>query len=299
MKFDDYAISLGFTKNKNVYTLEVNDFKLYLKNYQYMILAIPSIFIPLNKPLNKEDIKDLQIAAYANACFMGKTSEAKDTLIVTLPEGNKQKEEKQKIIKEIITNVINILREKGYAPLNLCPICHKEASYDIFGDTYSPIHTECKNEYLNKLKDLSEKEKGFKPSYVLAVLLTILGTAIGLLPVILLAIFNHDYFTGLFALGPICGSLAQLLAKAPKKKTLAASLGAIILSLVIATLIFTIIYIPNAKNISIQDYIINDGAQGLRKIIFGSLLSFAGFGILRFLSKFKINYTEELKKFEE
>lgn len=299
MKFDDYAESLGFTKNKNVYILEQDGYKLYLKNYQYMILAIASIYIPLNKPLTKDLIKDLQIAAYANACFMGKTNQDKDTLIITLPEGNKQKEEKQKIIKEIITNVLKMLKENDYLPLEVCPICKKEATYNILGDNYCPIHEDCKNEYLTKLKDLALKEKGFKPSYVLAVVYTILGVLIGLTPAILLSIFINDYFTGLLALGPILGSLASLLAKAPKKKVLNATLGAIICAFVIAALVFTIIYIPNAKEITIGEYIINDGAVGLRKLIFGSILSFAGFGILRFLSKFKISYSDELKKFEE
>lgn len=299
MKYDDYAEALGFNKINKVYTLKLNGFHLYLKDYQYMILSIASIYIPLDKALTRDDIKDLQIAAYANACFRAKTLDQNDTLIITLPEGNKQKEEKQKIIKEIMQNVVTMLQEKGYKPLAVCPICKNEANYEAFGDNFIPMHEECKNKYLADLKEKSEKEKGFQFSYVLSVILAILGVCVGLLPVILLTIFINDYFTGLIALGPLLASLSTLLAKAPKKKALNIVLGAIIFVITLSTVLFTIFYIPNAKNIPLSEFIINNGAVGLRKIIFGSILSLAGFGILRFLSKFKINYTDEIKKFEE
>ena len=199
---------------------------------------------------------------------------------------------------EILNNVVNVLIEDGYKPLTICPICKKEASYNSFGDMFCPIHDECKNSYLNELKQKADSEKGFKTSYLLQILLSIIGTAIGLLTAFLLAFFIKDYFTGLLALGPILGSLATLLIKAPKRKAINIIISSIICFLVLGMVIFTITYIPMTTDTSIQSYIIDNGAIGLRKIIFGSILSFAGFGILRFLSKFKISYQEEIKKFE-
>ncbi|MCR5232151.1 MAG: hypothetical protein K6B64_05845 [Acholeplasmatales bacterium] len=298
MKFEEYAENIGFTLDNKVYQRDIKGYKIYLKNYQYMILSVPSFFIPLDKELTKEEIKILQDAAYANACFKGTTTTKGDTLIVTLPEGNKLKEEKQKIMDEILNNVIKTLEEDNYKPLSVCPICKNEASYSSFGDSFIPIHEECKNNYLNQLKEKANNQKGFKLSYLFAIILAILGTSLGLLTAFLLAFFNKDYFTGLIALGPILGATSTLLAKAPKQKVLDIIIGSIICLMVLGMVLFTILYIPSQTEVSIQSYIIDNGAIGLRKIIFGSILSLAGFGILKFLSKFKINYQEELKKFD-
>ena len=181
MKFEEYAEKISFSKIGNVYQRDIKGYKIYLKNYQYMVLSVPSFYIALDKEIEKDEIKVLQTAAYANACFKTSTANKGDTLIVTLPEGNKLKEEKQKIMEEILNNVINTLIEDGYKPLSICPICKKDASYDAFGDTFCPIHNECKENYLTDLKTKAVNEKGFKVSYLLSINYAIIGTVLGLL----------------------------------------------------------------------------------------------------------------------
>ena len=100
MKYDEYALSLGFTKHKNVYVLEMDGFKVYLRDWQYMVLTIQSFYIPLDRPLNKDMIKEIQFAALNNACAMASLGNKNDTLIITLPEGNKAKEKTQETMKQ-------------------------------------------------------------------------------------------------------------------------------------------------------------------------------------------------------
>ena len=295
MKFKDYAKDLGFEDKNNIYVKEVNGYTVYLKNFQYIILQVPSFYIPLDKELTKDELKELTEAAYQNACFVSTTSNKNDTLIITLPEGNKKKEYKQQIMNEILDNVTKKLIKFNYHKLTICPICKKEALYNNFGQDFIPIHDECKNKYIEEIKTKIKEESGFRFSYILEILLSIIGISIGLIPSILLLIFTGDYFTGLLALVPILGVLLSLLPKAPKRKDLSIVIGTMISLVVIGMIIFTVIY--SNSNIE-ESYLLIDGGKGIRKIIFGSIISLAGFGILRFTSKFKKNYKDELKKFE-
>ena len=63
MKYDDYATLLGFQKIKNVYVLNKEGYSIYLRDWQYMVLNIPSFYIPLDKEITKDAIKALQIEA--------------------------------------------------------------------------------------------------------------------------------------------------------------------------------------------------------------------------------------------
>ena len=169
MKFKDYATYLGFEEKNNIFVKEVNGYTIYLKNYQYIILEVPSFFIPLDKELTKDELKELTNAAYQNACFLTTTSNKNDTLVITLPEGNKKKEFKQQIMNEILDNVTKQLIKYNYHRLMICPICKKEASYNSFGQDFIPIHDECKNRYINDLKSKINEESGFRFSYILEI----------------------------------------------------------------------------------------------------------------------------------
>ena len=299
MKYDDYASLLGFTKEKNVYILESNGFKVYLKDFQYVVLNIPSFYIPLDRPLDKDEIKKMTSVSFNNACAPYSLGNPNDTLIVTLPEGNKTKEKKIETSKEMIENVTKALKEDGYMPMKLCPICHKVAEYAIFGDNYSPIHEECINTYINKLKEKTEENKGFKASYILAILFVLLGTIIGILPALLLSIYTYNYFAGLLALVPILSTLGFFISKAPSKKWLKITCGLIVFVLTISFLAFAIPYMAKCKELSLFDYMFKKGFVGLRKAILGLILAFGGFGGIKFLDKFKKDYKKELAKFEE
>ena len=121
MKYDDYIEGLGLKRNKNIYVMEKDGYYIYLKDWQYMVLNIPSFYIPLDKEITKDAIKALQVEALGNACAALSLGSKADTLIVTLPEGNKNK--KIDLMKEILNNVIECLKDMGYLPMHICPIC--------------------------------------------------------------------------------------------------------------------------------------------------------------------------------
>lgn len=299
MKYDDYAHLLGFQKEGNVYILEANGFKVYLRDWQYMVLAIPSFYIPLDRPLDKEEIKKVTIASFNNACAPMSLGNPKDTLIVSLPEGNKTKDKKIETMKAMIEEVTKCLKEDGYLPMKLCPICHASAEYGIFGDHYCPIHEDCKNSYIEKLKDKVKEDTGFKASYILSILFAIIGAAIGLLPALFLTIYKYNYFAGLLALVPILATIGFFFAKAPSKKWITITIGCIVFIIVLGFLGFALPYMAKMKELSFVDYMFKNGWVGFRKAIVGLILAFAGFGGAKFLDKFKKNYKKELEKFEE
>ena len=299
MKYDEYALSLGFTKHKNVYVLEMDGFKVYLRDWQYMILTIQSFYIPLDRPLNKDMIKEIQFAALNNACAMASLGNKNDTLIITLPEGNKAKEKTQETMKEMLKGAITCLKDNGYLPMSICPICKKEAEYDVFGSHFCPIHEDCRNSYIQKLEDLVKEDKSFNIKYVFAILFAVIGIAIGLITPILLTIFLHDYFTGVLALIPILATLGLFLSHAPSKKWVKLTVGGFVFISVITFLCISIPYMASFKEDSLYSYMFTNGWVGFRKAIFGFILSFGGFGGAKFLDKFKKDYKKELESFKE
>ena len=53
MEFKEYALDLGFELNENIYFKQKKDYFLYLKNWKYLTLNIPSIYIPVMGKNNK------------------------------------------------------------------------------------------------------------------------------------------------------------------------------------------------------------------------------------------------------
>lgn len=300
MKYDEYAESLGFLKHKNVYVMEMEGFQIYLKDWQYLVLSIPSFYIPVDRPIDKEMIKELQIRAFNNACSIQSLGNPNDTLIVTLPEGNKAKEKTQELMKDILKEVIGYLKEKGYNAMKLCPICHKEGEYNVFGDNYCPMHLECRNLYLEKLTEKAKEEKGFNKKYVFAILLSILGIGIGLITPILLTIYLHDFFTGVIGLVPIFATLGLWLSHAPSKKWLKITVGSLVFISVVTFLVIALPYLAKfSEDSTLTTYFFSNGWAGFRKALFGGILAFGGFGGAKFLDKFKKDYNKELKTFKE
>ena len=300
MKYSDYAEGLGFIKNKNIYVMEYEGFQIYLKDWQYMVLSIPSFFIPLDHPLDKASIKDIQFEALNNACAAVSLGESMDTLVVTLPEGNKQKDKTKDTIKEMIENVVKYLKENNYGPMENCPVCKNKGEYQAFGSNYCPMHLECRNKYLDALKNKVNENKGFNIKYLLAIIYVILGIGIGLITPILLTIYLHDYFTGVLALIPILATLGLWLSHAPNKKWLKITVGALVFISVVTFLFISIPYMASFKEeTDIFSYMFKNGWPGFRKALFGGILAFGGFGGAKFLDKFKKDYSKELEAFKE
>ena len=245
---------------------------------------------------NGGEIKRIEQAALGNVCFLTSKNIKNDTLVITLPEGKNNQDKFVSTVEDIINRVCKLLKIDGFTKMNTCPVCKKEAQYQVFGDNYLPIHDECKEVIINNIKAKILQEKSSKKPYIFAVILILLFGIIGLLPSLLLSYFNYGYFTPLIVLCPLLSCLGLFLSKAPFKKWIRVIA---ICTPFIIILIFNIISIPYMANMNgktIVDYIFKDKFIGLRKIVFSTLLSLAGIGITKFISKFRPDYQKELDK---
>ncbi len=300
MKYDDYALDLGFKKIGDVYYMEANGFIVYLKDWQYSMLKIPSFYIPLNQPLTKDVLKKMEKYALDNVVAAYSLSNDADTLIVSLADGNKKKESVQAIIKKQIESTTLGLIEEGYLKMSKCPLCGKETEYMLFGDNYCPMHIECRNDYINKLKDNLKKEDGFNKKYLLAIILAVIGSLVGIIPALILSITNYDYyFGGMLAFTPILAIIGYLVSKVPNKKWIKITIGLIVMLTILSFLGFAIPFMAYGKGLALDKYMFSGEWIGTRRLLFGVLLSFGGFGGVKMLDKYKKNSNDELKKFED
>ena len=298
MKYSEYAEDLGFKKIGKIYHMECNGFDIYLKDWNYQLLKIPSFYIPLNQPLTKEVLKQMEHYALENVVSGFSFKSEVNTLIVSLADGNKKSEKTQNAIKAQIESVTKGLIQEGYLKMTNCPLCGKPAEYQIFGNNYCPMHTECKNSYLENLKKEIDEEKGIDKRSILAVIFAVIGALVGLTPALVLALTNYDYyFGGMLALTPILAIISYLVSKAPSQKWLKLTIGFIVLVTVLGFLGFAIPYMANGKGLSLEDYMFKNGMIGLRRLGFGILLSFAGFLGVKSLDKYKKNKNDLLKEF--
>ena len=297
MKYDNLAASLQFQKEGRVFYKEIKGFKVYFKDWAYLIYSFGAFYIPCNKEITTPILKKIEQEAFGNVGALFTIGSKNDTLIMSLESGNKEdKKVQDKILAQIIV-VCSTLQKEGYEPMKECPICHQEASFGDFGDNYIPIHEECRNTYVNKLTNIVNENKGFNSKYLLSIILSFVLGLIGIVPAILLAYFKLDYFTGLIVLTPLLGTLGFFLSKAQSKKWLRIVTGVICLVIVLAFTFWAFSYIISQKEITLFEYMFKGKMVGLRKSIFTLILSLGGFGGTKLVSKFRVDYQKELDKF--
>lgn len=296
MKIEEYGQLLKFELKSNVFVLEVNGYNVYLKEWQYVIMNIPSFYISVDKEITKEELKRLEQAALNNACALSTVSNKNDTLIITLPEVKRDQEKFVENCNNILSRVTKLLKLDGFNNLSLCPVCHKEALYDNFMGSYIPLHLECKEKVKNNLLKKIEEEKGFKWSYVLAIFMSLAMGVIGLLPSFFLAIYKFDYFTPLIVLCPILMVSGLFISRAPLKKWLKIIIWICCVGLIVAFDIYTLPIMARGRNLAFKDYIFGNGWVGFRKILFTSIFALGCLGMMKFISKFRPNYQEQLNK---
>ena len=296
MKYDLYAPKLGFNKINNVYQKNVEGYNIYLKDWQYMVLTIQSFYIPLDKEILSSDKKKIE-DEIDNACALYSISYPNDTLIVTLSDGKKDNHKTIELINKEINDTVKLLKKLGYEPMSLCPICKKEGIYKDFGDDFIPIHDECKNNYVNKLEEKVKEESGFNIKYLLSILFSLVFTGIGIIPAILWVYFDHDYFTLVILLAPIGSVIGYFISRATPRIWLRIITGFIPLITIIIFMIFAFKYLADYKEMELVSYLTNF-KYGLRKIIFGTILSFSGFGLTKFIYKYQKDNLKTLKKFK-
>lgn len=293
MDYKNFASKIGFEDHEGIFVNEKNGFSIYLKDWQYLVLTIKSFYIPLNKPLTTQNIKEIEKETFNTACGAASLGERNDVLIVTLPEGDKESEKFIKSCNVILTKATEYLLAHDFLPMCNCPICKKEAQKHKFMDNYIPIHKECKEEYKNKLLTKIQEQEGFKPNYIVSILLSTIFGLIGALPPFLLTIYENGYFTGLLALIPILVFLGFFLSKAPNKKWLVITTSLISFAIVLAVDIYTLPFIAKAKELSFIDCYFKS-VQGVFKIIFSTIFCFIEFGIFKYYKKFKPDLTKQL-----
>lgn len=296
--FESFAPSIGFAPRDGVYVQEAEGFYIYLRSWQYMVLEIPSFFIPLDRALGKEELKKLEQAALNNACGKCSFASAGDALIITLPDGKKDSEKFAETCRKMIARVCKLLKAMEYHPMSLCPVCLQQGEYRRFGDHYLPCHDACIERYKQTLKEKADPGGKSAARYPVSMLLSLLFACIGALPALLCCLFAKGYFTGLIALIPIGSVAGYALGKAQDSRWIRWFSALLPTVLIIAFTAWSLPYLAAAKSLTFSEFLFAEGWKGLRKIIFSVLFCFGGFGGIRFLGKFRKDYGEELKKFE-
>ena len=297
MDYQEIAKQLSFEEKEGIFVKKINEYYLYLKDWEYMVLNIPSIFVYLDKELTKEELKRVEIAALNNACSIDSVNNKKNILIVSLPEGKKDEEYFNKC-NTIIERVIKILSNDGYGPGRNCPLCDKEGEYHRYLNHYVPLHSACRDEKLEEVKKICKLEDTFSKHYVFAVLLSLIVGIVGLIPACLCVYYNYEYFSPLLILVSLFIVGINFLIKTPRNKKLMLVLNFIPVVLIVIFNIFSLPYMARGNEMTFLQYLISDFILGIRKILFTTLLSFGGFGLNKTFAKFLPNNQKEKELLE-
>lgn len=297
MNYEKYAHLIGFNNINGIYVREENGFKVYLKDWQYLIYGFPAFYIPLNKQITKEELKRIEKASLDNVGAMYSLGDKNNTLIMSLQDGKKDDEKVVSIINEEIVRVCKLLKADGYLKMEECPVCKKNGEYGTFGDDYCPIHNECNNKHIEHIKELSKKESEFNYKCILLVLLVLAVALISTIPFILLVTLMSKIKAALLALVTISSLATYYFVKVPNQKWMRYSISLIIFLVIISTGSYGFYYIINENSTNFIELIKEDMGL-LVDLFFIILLSMGGIGGIKFLNKFKKNYTLELKKFD-
>lgn len=104
-----------------------------------------------------------------------------------------------------LKSAASVLRKKVIKPPKKCVICEKENcdSMAFIGTGNNPIHKQCLQEYLMKVRNKVEDNKR-SGSYFTGLVGAILGMVIGTIPLIMAMWMVNQLFSVLFVLIPIC-----------------------------------------------------------------------------------------------
>lgn len=105
---------------------------------------------------------------------------------------------------DLLKKTASILREKGLKPPKNCVICEKDNcdSMAFVGIGNNPIHRQCLQDYLMKVRNKVEDNKR-NGSYLIGLVGGIIGMVVGTLPLILAIWMANQLFSVLFVLIPI------------------------------------------------------------------------------------------------
>ena len=142
-----------YSNEPNIYVNEIDGYKIYFKDFQFLTLTIPSIYIPLSQEISKEYIKKLTHAVDDNFCAIYSINDKPNVAVVSLIEGKMDKKETQDKLIEEIKLAINTLKADGYTPMINSPFTGNETPYISYGLDYLPIEEEY------RLKKIAEELK--------------------------------------------------------------------------------------------------------------------------------------------
>lgn len=295
MKYSEFAPLIGFEKINNIYVNEIDGYKIYFKDFQFLTLTIPSIYIPLSQEISKEYIKKLTHAVDDNFCAIYSINDKPNVAVVSLIEGKMDKKETQDKLIEEIKLAINTLKADGYTPMINSPFTGNETPYISYGLDYLPIEEEYRLKKIAEIK--SNLGNTPKYRYVISILFSLIFASIGLLPALLLCIYKDYYFTGFVCLMPLGSTLGYYLSRVESKKWIKITTALIGILFIVCFSIYSIPHMAEARNLSILKYMKYHKFQGLRKVIFSLLISYSGFGSIKMLEKRKHDYNKELDEF--
>lgn len=295
MNYEKFASLIGFKKINNIYVNEFDGYKVYFKDYQLLTLNIPSIYIPLDKEIDKEYIKKLTHSVDDNYCAIYGINNKPNIAVVSLIEGNMEKEDVQNKLISEIKLAINTLKNDGYGPMINSPFTGNETPYISYGLDYLPIEEEYRLKKIEEIK--SNIVSSPKYRYVISLILSLLFATIGLLPALLLCIYKDYYFTGFVCLMPLGSTLGYYLSKVESKKWIKLTTSLIGIIFIICFSIYSIPHMANARDLSLLKYMKYHKFQGFRKVLFSLLICYSGFGSIKMIEKKKHDYSKELQLF--
>lgn len=296
MKYEEFAELMGFERKGSIFYKTIDGYNVYFKDYQFLTLTIPSIFIPLDKELSKEYIKKLTHSVDDNFCAMYGLNNKMNIAVVSLIEGSMLKEENRLKLEEEINLAINTLKADGYTPMTKCPFEDVETPYIGFGEDYVPVSRSVLDKTISNLEEKVNSASNKRS--ILSVVLSLIFASIGMLPALLLCIFNDYYFTGFAVLMPLGSVLGYYLSKAQSKKWLKLTTAIIGAVFILCFTSWSIPHMASARGLSLVKYMTYHKYQGIRKALFSLVLCYSGFGSVKMLDKKKVDYKRILDTFK-
>ena len=114
MKYDNLAASLQFQKEGRVFYKEIKGFKVYFKDWAYLIYSFGAFYIPCNKEITTPILKKIEQEAFGNVGALFTIGSKNDTLIMSLESGNKEDKKVQAENMRLKKRIYELEREIAY-----------------------------------------------------------------------------------------------------------------------------------------------------------------------------------------
>ncbi|GEM_PF-3009217 len=170
-------------------------------------------------PIIKKELKTKLKLVPLLSTFLHKN----DQLMFMFPTHKKNKVLSEKEYWEnTLTPLINYFSERGMHQEERCVICRLETKESLeeklWGNTVVNVHTTCSNKHKDEVLKELDNDNVKIARMPFSIVLTLIGSILGLIPLIVLLFAVNWYFPLLYAIVPFVGFGGYLLGRAPKRK---------------------------------------------------------------------------------